>query len=149
MGNTEHALWIQAENIKMIYMLYYVSTSASNFQDLMYSYNIMYMVNYVAWTLKLINRKPCKFAITGFTNIQRGSKHIGFFPYVILLQIYLISYPHCAHTRINIYVYVIIITTYSLLLGWKNLDGNKEIQNCKSQWYIIEIRPLGMLRATT
>ena len=48
MGYNEHALWIQAENIKIIYMLYCVSTSASNFQDLLYSFNIMDMVNYVA-----------------------------------------------------------------------------------------------------
>ena len=101
MGYNEHVLWIQAENIEIIYILYCVSTSALNFQDLLYIFNIMYMVDYVASTLKLVKWKPCIFAITGFTNIQRFLKHISLFPCVILLQIYLISYPHLYHLLKN------------------------------------------------
>ena len=141
MGYNEHALWIQAENIKIIYMLYCVSTSALNFQDLLYSFNIMYMVNYVASTLKLINWMPCIFAITGFTNIQRGLKHISLFPCVILFQIYLILYLAHAHTSVYTKYYSILVVTWV-----KKLGGKIEIQNRKIQWYIIEIRPLGMLR---
>ena len=112
MGYNEHVLWIQAENIEIIYILYCVSTSALNFQDLLYIFNIMYMVDYVASTLKLVKWKPCIFAITGFTNIQRFLKHISLFPCVILLQIYLISYPHLYHCSLILHlseIYMILI----------------------------------------
>ena len=123
MGYNEHVLWIQAENIEIIYILYCVSTSALNFQDLLYIFNIMYMVDYVASTLKLVKWKPCIFAITGFTSIQRFLKHISLFPCVILFQIYLILYPHIYHLLKmvswyhGIFDYIIIISLYLWYAG--------------------------------